>query len=90
MCAHVGYRNIGFETISRDYRNAEDDAHDLKSPIAGLRIQIAILNEIAKTLNTGRAEDAMGDAIQMLEEAISSLELGATRVIDDANENEGI
>ncbi len=32
----------------------------------------------------------MGDAIQMLEEAISSLELGATRVIDDANENEGI
>ncbi len=48
------------------------------------------MEALAKQVETGRAEDAISDAIEALQEAISALNVAADRVIDDANENEGI
>jgi hypothetical protein len=90
MCALTGYRSADpYPRQTRSQLAAANDAADLRGPVAGLLIQIALLEALAKQVETGRAEDAISDAIEALQEAISALNVAADRVIDDAND-EGI
>lgn len=71
---------------SRAMTQALDDADDLRAPLAGLKTQIALLEALAKQVETAAAEDAIGEAIGHLEDAIAALQVGADRVVDDCDE----
>ena len=65
---------------------ALDDADDLKAPIAGMRTQIALLEALAKQVQTAAAEDALNEAIRYLVDAIAALQCGADKVVDNCDE----
>lgn len=89
MCALTGYRSADpYTRQSRSQLVALDDAADLRGPVAGLLLQVSLLEALSQQVQTGRAEDAISDAIEAIHEAISALTVAADRVVDDANDEE--
>jgi prefoldin subunit 5 len=82
---------IGLHTINStnsSLQSAHHDADALRSPILGMQAQIGLLKATFEMVRSNRAEDAINEAIEAMEKAINELEIGADKVIADA-ENGG-
>lgn len=81
------YRNEpAFAETTRAMQICEDDADDLRSPIAAMRTQIGLLELLMKRVQTAGAEDALAEAISHLEDAIGTLRIAADEVVENCED----
>ena len=83
----VGYRSADpYPRQSRAMVEALDDAADLRNQVPALKAYIAVLEALARQVRTAAAEDAIGDAVSSIEDAIAALQVGADRVVDNCED----